>query len=503
MDFSPVIPMSSAKEPTSLPVPKSYAKQDAARGGICFAVGLGPNVLVGTISLIVALVKTIFNVFKSLHYYIAVKQSEKSLLAQKAKIENLTMTGEEREAALNEYEKLQAQLTHSQYQLNGAVAELRDSSRKIAVSIFMAIPLAGVFAAGAFLVKTSDHPVAGNTTMKQIFRAFNEHCVYDFKNLGREILFPLGQTSQSLEEFYGDEDEIRHLFDGHFMKPSEKMAYLSAEQGYIKVDRGDGLEHAIRCQHINTTGNHVDPTVLIFNPPETVAEEMAEVALVCKNAGMNVMLVTLGGYPGSDQEVPTDEISVIQDVNAALKLLDNMGVDNIGLYGPSLSGTAAAMHAINLSNKVKCFIPDKPFTSPTSLVGNTIQNFGGIGKIIPKGLAKALMSVTFPTGIDVHGVTSKDGQPYKTDGFANVDKVANYQGVFRPIGADRDYMMGKDYEEEFGRYRSNFAEILSNACRNGDAAWIEEQGIGHEIGGPLLPRTEQYLIEALTRSLHV
>lgn len=497
MDLSSATPMVPATGSQNLPAPKSYAKQDAARGGICFAVGLGPNVLVGVISLVVALAKTIFNSFKSLHYYIAFKQAEKSCLAQKAKIENLTLTGADREEALREYERLQAKLTHSQYQLDGAVAELRDSSRKIAASIFMSIPIAGVFAAGAFLVKTSPHPVAGNTTMKQIFRAFNEHCVYDFKGLGRETLFPLGQTSKTLEEFYGDEDEVRHLFDGQFMKPSEKMAHLGAEQGYVKVDRGDGLEHEIRCQHINTTGNHVDQTVLIFNPPEAVAEEMAEAALLFKKAGWNVMLVTLGGYPGSDQEVLTDEISVIQDVNAVLKLLDNIGVDNIGLYGPSISGTAASMHAINLSDKVKCFVPDRPFTSPTSLVGNTIKNFGGIGKIIPTGLAKALMSVTFPTEIPVPGVTGKDGQPYKTDGFANVDKIANYHGIFRAIGADQDYLMGKDFEEKFGRYRSNFAEILSNACKDGDAAWIEEQGVGHEVGGPFLPYTEKYILEAL------
>lgn len=261
--------------------------------------------------------------------------------------------------------------------------------------------------------------------------------------------------------------ELIHLFTvlGHAYF-EHKVTSLGGVPLSISVERGDGKPHGITCQYINN-GNPRNQTMVIFHGNGMMGESMSDVAALYKEKGWNVVLVSMGGYPGSDSSIHTSEATTIQDVHAVLQFLEQQqGVTKIGCHGFSIGGTLA-MHATKLSKKVQFVVLDKTLDSIQGGAANMVQNIAqecSLLKIVPSAIIRGLMANAFPRGIDVPGVVV-EGQPYQTDGCDNISKAESYEGVLVTIGGNEDFVMGSDWsqEAESSICRHTFSDDLAKA----------------------------------------
>ena len=272
----------------------------------------------------------------------------------------------------------------------------------------------------------------------------------------------------------------------------------------IEVDRGDDKKHQILCHQISAKGipgevETFDPkkrTMVLFHGNGMVGEDMRDEAEFYRNEGCNVFVVTMGGYPGSDEGLDTNEITTIQDVNAVLQYLDKkMGVKDIGVHGHSIGGTMATTALTLRPDLVKVCVLSKTFTSAADVCANVVKNaLGPLASVIPGAVTRGLVNAGFPSGINVYGVKAFDGKPYVTDGMNNEKRLQTFKGRLLTIGGSADPLMGsgkrvtksstKDTPDNVS-YVRNFADPLANAPliskEGGDAKAIMEEA-GHSSG---------------------
>ncbi len=266
----------------------------------------------------------------------------------------------------------------------------------------------------------------------------------------------------------------------HVVALSDRISEMKFENSIEKpliVDRKDGLPHQINCRYFESEEAQMDPnkpTMVVFHGNMGTGDDMIDTALFYKNQGWNVVSVTIGGYPGSDQGIATTEATTIQDAHAVLRDLESKGVKTIGIHGHSIGGTVA-MHASQLSNSVKIVIADKTLNSGKSVAANFTGNMAR--KILqtralhPAWAVRGFIKKALNIGEEVKGITDENGNPisYKTDGLDNKKKAGLFGGIFVAIGGNQDELMAKEYSRKSKKFTDNLGVDLVLAHNKGTA----------------------------------
>lgn len=355
---------------------------------------------------------------------------------------------------------------------------LKEKGHSIISSTLSAIPVVGLFGAGLY------SKYVASDSLKSI--NFKECCA---EAISQHIL---GQFLPMIPWVGLDPKKVVFARSGGKLKDNQaraqswsKFEKIIIEKGAkalsLPVKRGDGKAHTISCYHIVQEDKQDACTMILFNPNGGLGTAMCKEVDFYKSQGWNVLLMQLGGYPGSDEGLNTTEITTIQDAYAMIRYLEELGVKKMGVHGQSLGGSMA-MHATQLSGRVKIAVLNQTFDNVRNLSANSLTNTFKVNlspeadPCIPKSVIKSLqlslppavvkgaVGSAFPVGKIVPCVIKPDGSNYFTDGLDSVRKVRLFTNTLICIGAGRDFLMGydkvgQDVEEE-PQFSRNFAENL-------------------------------------------
>lgn len=394
---------------------------------IAAAVGLslGVSQIAASFVILTQIISGVANIIKmgNLTLHIA------ELKLSKKEITHLSSDSEE----LINYKSL---LKGSKVELRNSIREIKQNMHRIAASILCLIPVVGLIAASAYLSAT-DKVIANGTPVEMRTAAMAKLLIMGGPlSLLSEYLFkeiyPI--SGQPINEWLQNQNNIAN----------EKMPEIQ-----VRVDRGDGKKHEICCHYKNTTNDPSAKTMVLFHGNAGTGCSMIDQADQYIKMGWNVMMVTMGGYPGSDEGVKTNEASTIQDVNAVIQHLKKLGVTEIGVHGLSIGGTLAA-HAMKLEPELVNYgVLEKTLNNVPGVAANMFNNFIAsdiardsplLGKLlsnIPPAIVWGVIEGALNPGREVPGVSG-----YFTDGLDNVEKVKGFKHNLVVIGGKDDDLMG-------------------------------------------------------------
>ncbi len=218
---------------------------------------------------------------------------------------------------------------------------------------------------------------------------------------------------------------------------------LRANQIDIPVNREDGDSHYLEAFSFPAARQKcfdpTQPVVVLFHPNASTCKNMHKHVKTYVDNGYQALTVTMGGYPDSDHEINTSEISSCQDANAVIEYLKSLGAKNIIVHGTSIGGTLAFAAAELHPETIKVVIADQTFSKIDKVATNLIKNHLGI--LTPTPIIKSLVNREFPKNKIVPGVF-KNGVPYTTDGLNNARKASVIQSELLIIKSKDDFMMG-------------------------------------------------------------
>lgn len=296
--------------------------------------------------------------------------------------------------------------------------------------------------------------------------------IFGWKAYQKEPIISGNTTSEKIRSLFDNTDKVAHVVEYMFgtaqsliqipfypisvfkekignVWSRENLMFYGGERVKIPVASRENQEiEGIFLKSKN--GDPTGPTVVLFHGNGMTADDMVmPIGVWYREQGYNVLIPTMGGYPGSPG-VKTSEISSYQDVEAVKKYLDNRGITEAGYHGLSIGGSLATQAAVGDTEakvKTKFIILDQTFTNAEAVASNTN---GALGK----GAAKA----AFPKRKAWISPTLQ----VQTDGLDNASKVKKIKQQNIPmftIGAECDRVMGRDFVR--GRARDGFANDLN------------------------------------------
>ncbi len=458
---------------------------------------LGPSQLLGAIAATTLLVKSVWNIAMAGAHVGKLAARGSELLATRA-ITSLTgkniYSSKDREKALEAFISLDAE------KLKSYILTCKDNGIKFVSCLLSTIPLVGVLGAGAFLALIGETKKAhGPTSIQKTASAYSKHVLASLpmvKGGVKLAMYPLRGTSiksywqemtSNYNSMFKNQPERRVSIKTFKELYDRRLIQLGSKPLKIEVDRGDRKNHTIHCDYINTNSDEKAKTMLLFHGNGCIGNSMSEEAELYKENGWNVVIMTYGGYPGSDEGVATTEATTIQDVHALIRHVESLGVEQIGVHGFSMGGSVA-MHATQLSDKV-CFAAlamtyDSAQGAAANLIKNMKQDYSALS-LIPSAISRGIAQAAMPSGIKVHGVSDKNGNAYYTDGCNTLAKVQTFKGVLVSLGANQDLLMGKKRRDD-NTYADNFAKDFYNAAEEAKAKFVRIVPAGHE---PAIPDT--------------
>lgn len=363
--------------------------------------------------------------------------------------------------------------------------KLRKQTKQALVSALSLIPVLGVVTAAAYLKATT--PDIQDTGMHGAIEALAQHVFDGFHEQIQGAFYYLsGVTLAQLDQIYAqraqeardrlpandpkkNEPIERHYYSDHL--PNFIKQHFKAKETPIPVERNDGQAHLLQAytypadrKKLKNSSNNLNPskpTVVIFHSNAVIASEMDDQARTYVDEGFNVVTVTMGGYPGSDEATQTSEASTYQDAHAVMNYLKSQGVKNVIVHGTSIGGSLAFAAAELHPDIVKMVIADQTFDRAKNVAANIIENIDH-GFVMPSSFVRGIAGAAFPIGEVVPGVQTLDGKPYVTDGLNNVKKAASIQAEIIAIKSNCDAFMGRVGNGKKG-YRENFADDLMRA----------------------------------------
>lgn len=243
---------------------------------------------------------------------------------------------------------------------------------------------------------------------------------------------------------------------------NEELYALGAVEVEIPVDRAPGKVGKLQALEIPPKGKQkfdpTLPTICVFHANMETLFDMKEKARFYQNCGVNVLLVTMGGYPGSDPGTTTSEATTCQDANAVVKYLKNRGCQSAGFHGTSIGGHLAFTAAELDPAFCKIVIADQTFDCAKNVAANLVHNcawsdYSHVTSQAPTSLVRGVVGAAFPPGKAIYGVT-KDNKPYVTNGMDNGKKCAALPPTVDVVAikATRDRMMGRNPVFENGQW---------------------------------------------------
>jgi hypothetical protein len=242
-------------------------------------------------------------------------------------------------------------------------------------------------------------------------------------------------------------------------EPKEKAAGLQVK---IPVEDASGVR-LLDARYLQNPENPNKKCVVLFHGNAMTCDDIAPWADYYYMKGFDVLMPTMGGYPGSEG-VKTTEESSYRDVEAILRYLENQGVTHVGYHGLSIGGTLAFQAATSQTAATKLkttfVIADQTFTTAVDVAENTVRN-NDLAYLAPfaRGAARTSCPEMLPVVLDDKGTQTV------TDGLDNKRKAALLAQKEIPllvIGSDEDVLMGKNKKED-GLYETTMGDDLLKA----------------------------------------
>lgn len=339
--------------------------------------------------------------------------------------------------------------------------QLYRHAHQLVASVLALVPVLGVFCAGMYLLAIT--PDIRDKSLYGAVEAIIQNLMDGWQEGIQGLLYVM--RGQTLEQFYQDAEYAERLKMG-------LANNYNAKEVEIPVKRGDGIPHYLNIHVMPVTGGQMDPnahldlskpTVVMFHGNAMTGLDFDEMIDTYQDE-YNVVTVTMGGYPGSDEGVLTSEISTYQDAHAVMNYLKSLGVTDVIAHGTSIGGTLAFAAADLHPDLVKVVVAHQTFNRAKDVAANTLNHMVGKKQgLLPAPLIRGAIGAAFPQGLIVPGVFRADGTPYMTDGLDNVKKAsqAHFKAEVIAIKGCKDFMMGRNKQGEI--FQEDFAEDILRA----------------------------------------
>lgn len=236
-------------------------------------------------------------------------------------------------------------------------------------------------------------------------------------------LFPL--SGSKADQWY-----LQNYGRSYEVVRSTTIERLLNQSETVMLQRKDG--HQVDAVYTNGRNASSDgPTVILFHGNGYTLDGLNELGYHYRSAGVNVLMVTMGGYPGSAEGTSTTEQSLYADVDAAVKFLqDKKGVKGNGKligHGHSAGGTMA--HYLGYKYPGAHVVGDRTFTKISDMAENVISS--SLSTIIRwpiVTIVRIALSQMCPKGFDL-------------DGLDNQSKAAELKGSYLSISGENDQLM--------------------------------------------------------------
>ncbi len=377
--------------------------------------------------------------------------------------------------------------------------QLYTHAHQLAASILALVPVLGVFCAGMYLLATT--PDIRDKGLYGAVEAIIQNLLDGWQaEIQGQLYIMRGQT---LEQFYQKATDDYNSFLGAGEEPLTSAEYVKrlktrlanhydAKEVEIPVERGDRISHHLNIHVIPVTNGQIDPdthldpskpTVVMFHGNGMTGLDFGAMIDTYQEE-YNVVTVTMGGYPGSDESILTSEISTYQDAHAVMNYLKGLGATDVIAHGTSIGGTLAFAAADLHPDLVKVVVAHQTFNRAKDVAANTLNHL--IGKrqgFLPAPVIRGAIGAAFPQGQIVPGVVRADGTPYMTDGLDNAKKAsqAHFKAEVIVIKGEQDIMMGRnkrgnvfqeDFAEDILRARYKDAEEDPIVLNGGHVDWL-------------------------------
>lgn len=226
------------------------------------------------------------------------------------------------------------------------------------------------------------------------------------------------------------------------------------------------------------------PTVVLFHPNAATGSDMELISRIYIRKGYNVLMPTMGGYPGSPG-VRTSESSAYQDIEAIKRYLAQNGVTEVGFHGVSLGG-ALAIHAGASDNpvdtlKTSFVVADQTFSSAKAVAGNLAHNC--YGKSFT-GVAREIMDYALPKNVKIELPGGKTVYSNGLDSLSKMDDLKAKNIPIQFIASSHDQFMGSGEFDETKGFATDYAYEMSERYYGKDEAKahvVRLSGKGHAI----------------------
>lgn len=371
--------------------------------------------------------------------------------------------------------KLKAKLTWLDADKHNKIMAYRESKQKFIASMIALIPFFGVFTAGYYLKESLlDIQEDG---VRGCVEAISYASVEGSEGLIQTCVYPLRNASFR-EEYQSNWAAI--YFRNQFIN-------LGALEVKIPVKRGDHQNSISAFTLPNSETEIFDsdkPVMVLFHGNGQSKETMNERAEFYRGKKFNVLVVTMGGYPWSDEGVKTSEMTTYQDAHAVINYLKDKGFKNIGIHGLSIGGTLAFAAAELHPDVVKFVVAEQTLGKAKDVAVNILRNQSDL---IPDAVIRGVVGSAFPVDRLVSGVTDLEGKPYLTDGLNNVRKANHLReqaenGVGNcqvyGIRAKKDLVMGR-IRDANGGFKENCVDDILMARYSTLEGHVRELAGGH------------------------
>lgn len=295
------------------------------------------------------------------------------------------------------------------------------------------------------------------------------HTIHDYKSqIAKGVLFPF--ENSSLENIV----QMRPEIDEENEVPKESrleiflLEYLKlktlCKAETLRLNTADGRQLDVdwypAFKNLATGVEHPPNgrTVILFDGNAGTKHTSQKFAINYLENDYNVVTLTIGGYPGSEQNVPMSEMTTVYDALAVAKyLLEVRGVPPNKLLsdGTSLGSTLAC--AVGAYVPGSHVLTQKAFTTPIDVAKNMLKKGSKIES------TEKLIATTFPVGIPFPHPVVINGFSIPnlvTDGFNNLKKVGLFTGKYYAIASEQDEIMTRsdDLQKEIEEKRKRVSE---------------------------------------------
>jgi fermentation-respiration switch protein FrsA (DUF1100 family) len=247
-------------------------------------------------------------------------------------------------------------------------------------------------------------------------------------------------------------------------EPSREEVLQALNGNTISIETADNVKlDAVWALSEKENG----PTALLFHGNGCTLNAMADHAKWYHDRGINTLLLTIRGYPGSEGDVVKDgELGLYLDVEAAMRYItETKGVSNemVVAHGYSLGGSLAAAAGLFFGTNVTL---DHTFTSLAGVGKHIAERMledscstlsSSYTPSIPEFLPKGVVEGSFPSGLK----RQVGEKTLITDGLNTIEKAKQFDKELFVIYGENDALMPPAFSDEL--YEAKYGPVPSEA----------------------------------------